>query len=69
MNKRQNSVQNIKKIKGNSHFVKLVLSKLQKYHFNFYKFGIIGKLVKFSVRECKNRQDVPFVVFGHIFKW
>ena len=38
----------------------------------FYEFGIIGKLVKSPVTLCKNlnflksRQDVPFVVLGHI---
>ena len=44
----------------------------QKYHFNIYEFGFIGKLIKSFVRKCKNlnvvksRRDVPFVVFGHI---
>ena len=53
-------------MKGNSHFVKLVFSKVS------LQFGIIGKLVKSPVRLCKNlnflksRQDVPFVVLGHI---
>ena len=46
-------VQNIKKIKGNTHFVNVVF---QKFHFNLYEFGIIGKLVKL----------VPFVVLGPI---
>ena len=36
----QNMVQNIKKIKGNTDFVNVF----------FYEFGIIGKLVKSSVR-------------------
>ena len=48
----------------------------QKYHFNFYELGIIGKLVTSSVRKCKNlnvlksrqeSQDVPFAVLGHIY--
>ena len=43
------------------------------FHFNFYEFGIIGKLVTSPVRWYKNlnffkrRQDVPFVVLGHIY--
>ena len=41
--------------------------KFQKYHFNFQELGIIGKLVKSSVRYCRNRPDVPFVVLGHIY--
>ena len=49
----------------------------QKYHFNIYEFGIIGKFVNSSVRKCtninflKSRHHVPFVVLGHkcsIFK-
>ena len=43
----QNSEQNIKKIKGNIDFVMLYF---QKYHLIFYEFGIIGKLVRSSVR-------------------
>ena len=45
----------------------------QKYHFNLYEFGIVGKLVKSSVNDAnisiffKSRQAVPFVVLGHIF--
>ena len=35
------------KIKGNSHFVKLVFSKVS---LQYYEFGIIGKLVNLSVR-------------------
>ena len=38
------------------------------YHFTFYEFGIIGKLVKSPVKNLnflKSRQDVPFVVLGH----
>ena len=39
---RQNSVQNIKKIKGNTDLVYVVF---RKSHFIFSEFGIIGKLV------------------------
>ena len=38
----------MKKIKGNTHFVKVVLSKVSLYF--VYEFGIIGKLVESSVR-------------------
>ena len=49
--------------------IKLVFSKAS---LQYYEFDIIGKLIKLSVRKCKNlnvvksRQDVPFVVLGHI---
>ena len=56
-----------RKIKGNTHFVKVVLSKVS-FFTNLVSFE---SLLNLLLDKCKNlnlfksRQDVPFVVLGH----
>ena len=56
------------KIKGNTHFVKVVLSKVSLQYFQVGIVKLVWSMVKLNAKSqfvFESRQNVPFVVLGH----